>query len=1174
MKMVRVEAKRTKLWVYSPYHPGFIARVRDELPEGAARWDKRARCWQVDAELEPRLRQILRDVYGEDDTRELRRVTVLVDVLALGDEAWDESGSRIWICGRELLSARSSGEARMGDEVRRHVGGAVRLTAPRQLTTLPAGCVLAVDHVPLALAAAERERFGVAVSLAVMEDEHAERERELTAERLLEVAREARALGVDAATALAVLGGAPAQPTPAPPSVEEAPVSVLAPAPSPQTEQPELDPLAELLAELDPTALAAEVVRDLVGVMGLSARQFGELLGLSRQAVYRAQEHGVGAGPQAALLRMMAEAAGVPVSAELPPACWQERAELARALGLTPRRVARLAEPGAQRADHEPPVHARQHPRAAHRRQFRADLNAFHDIEALPPEETPALVEAVDEVVSAPDTPAPSAQVAPPAPVVAARWQGGVWTWGRARDTRALERGWPGVVHEEEGRVGVVLSAQATYYGVNAMSLGGGPDDNILIRLELRDATYEERRELYARRWAELRVREIKAQLQALHAQLFEGGTPLDDGVRLAASCEVVVRSTPGRLDDVLLIVEEGDRRGVWARRSTYVGTETRGVASSEQLLALIRSLEIAHGAHHIAPWHELEWGGEVELCEGAWTPGAQLPELTAWRYEPRIWPELGLIWIEWRKRKPTPAEFIGRHYTAGDRRGVIIDAQIRSYGLDAPSFGGRQDTPWAAEVTVRDLTDDEAAAQRAKVAAAAAASTLAERQAAAKARLHEIYEAIERQGERLYDGQDMRRAPRALEVETTYTVARVVVVSEGRWRGVWAVNEQGGVYVPARATDELVSEVSALAAIVTGEAREARVEDITPAEVQTWWPLADGAAWEERAETLAWWWAYHTQDLAVARAEALLGVVERGEAVAPWEELPAGELLRLTVRWRRQALALVDGLDVWRLTPDSSVLAGWEIEGRRYRATRVRVTPELADELRALAEIDAWAAPERWAAPEHTVAAWSPWLMASVEAPRAVGTSEEMEQAAADVTAATGLSVRVQRVYGARRWTILLQRWPGVSPDRDQLIEVGGELIIESIGISDETLRLSLAAHLGLALRDREGVTIVPIAAPEPPAEPAEEEPREWGEDQLAERVAELLAESDSKLRASVTTFRGEVAVSLWRNARGRSGGSQGHVICRDGEVEVRTTSARTAIIRLLRDAGLPVLG
>jgi len=110
--MLKISIDEGKANVYAPYHPAFVTRIKKL---GGAKWDGTEKCWTVNVEMIPHVREIMAAVYGEtDEEAPAERVTIK---LTAGSECYSWH-SPVTAFGKILSSAsgRDSG-ARIGDDV-------------------------------------------------------------------------------------------------------------------------------------------------------------------------------------------------------------------------------------------------------------------------------------------------------------------------------------------------------------------------------------------------------------------------------------------------------------------------------------------------------------------------------------------------------------------------------------------------------------------------------------------------------------------------------------------------------------------------------------------------------------------------------------------------------------------------------------------------------------------------------------------------------------------------------------------------------------------------------------------------------------------------------------------------------------------------------------------------
>jgi len=126
----------------TPYNKEFIARIKGV----GAKWNPTRRVWEADARTIETVRDIMRDVYGQDDMPQ-----ELVDVkVKVGDQDIYEDKGAVVIFGRTIATAwgRDTG-ARVGDGVVLESG---KVTSGGSMknwrTIIKAGSVLTVYDVP------------------------------------------------------------------------------------------------------------------------------------------------------------------------------------------------------------------------------------------------------------------------------------------------------------------------------------------------------------------------------------------------------------------------------------------------------------------------------------------------------------------------------------------------------------------------------------------------------------------------------------------------------------------------------------------------------------------------------------------------------------------------------------------------------------------------------------------------------------------------------------------------------------------------------------------------------------------------------------------------------------------------------------------------------------------
>lgn len=144
MKNMKIEIKNGKAYVFTPYSPEFVKRIKSI---GGARWDRDARAWEIPAASTDSARQIMFDVYGETDQAFANeKVDVRIDVT----EDITEYGDGITILGRGVCKAwgRDSGASILEGvdfiKGRPDSGGSAKYWC----TEIPKGCSFIIHGVP------------------------------------------------------------------------------------------------------------------------------------------------------------------------------------------------------------------------------------------------------------------------------------------------------------------------------------------------------------------------------------------------------------------------------------------------------------------------------------------------------------------------------------------------------------------------------------------------------------------------------------------------------------------------------------------------------------------------------------------------------------------------------------------------------------------------------------------------------------------------------------------------------------------------------------------------------------------------------------------------------------------------------------------------------------------
>lgn len=132
-----------KLQIFTPYNAEFVKQIKTI---GGARWDSKNRCWTVDPDLANSIKEICRNIYGDDGSTPVEkvkiRVTFLINVYGHCSAVtrFGKTISRAW--------GRDSG-AVSGDDVafvtgKPSSGGSVK----NWKSVIDAGSVVVITNVP------------------------------------------------------------------------------------------------------------------------------------------------------------------------------------------------------------------------------------------------------------------------------------------------------------------------------------------------------------------------------------------------------------------------------------------------------------------------------------------------------------------------------------------------------------------------------------------------------------------------------------------------------------------------------------------------------------------------------------------------------------------------------------------------------------------------------------------------------------------------------------------------------------------------------------------------------------------------------------------------------------------------------------------------------------------
>ena len=100
-----------RIAIDSPYNPDFVRRIK----KAGGKWDPANKVWETDERSIETVREIMREVYGQDDLPQQELVTVKVTI---GDSDVSRLRAPVVIFGRNIASARGRDSgARVGEGV-------------------------------------------------------------------------------------------------------------------------------------------------------------------------------------------------------------------------------------------------------------------------------------------------------------------------------------------------------------------------------------------------------------------------------------------------------------------------------------------------------------------------------------------------------------------------------------------------------------------------------------------------------------------------------------------------------------------------------------------------------------------------------------------------------------------------------------------------------------------------------------------------------------------------------------------------------------------------------------------------------------------------------------------------------------------------------------------------
>lgn len=142
---MKIEVKEDKAYVFTPYNPDFVKKVKGI---GGARWMSMDKCWRVPADTVDAVRDMMMDVYGESDiTDDSEKVTVEIEL----EEGASEYRGPIVIFGKVIASAygRDSG-AKVGEDAVFVKGTPLSGGSMKNWTTIiPGGSIVRIRNVPV-----------------------------------------------------------------------------------------------------------------------------------------------------------------------------------------------------------------------------------------------------------------------------------------------------------------------------------------------------------------------------------------------------------------------------------------------------------------------------------------------------------------------------------------------------------------------------------------------------------------------------------------------------------------------------------------------------------------------------------------------------------------------------------------------------------------------------------------------------------------------------------------------------------------------------------------------------------------------------------------------------------------------------------------------------------------
>lgn len=147
MSTYKIEIKDDKADVYTPFNRVFIAKLKQKI--GGAKWSSNKKCWTVPQSAVSLVRQLMLDVYGENDLQKDNKITVQVETL---EDIVEEQGPII-LFGKCLCRAIGRDYVdRLSDDIS-YIKGKPLSGGSRQYwkSIIEKGCIINVGNVSVTL---------------------------------------------------------------------------------------------------------------------------------------------------------------------------------------------------------------------------------------------------------------------------------------------------------------------------------------------------------------------------------------------------------------------------------------------------------------------------------------------------------------------------------------------------------------------------------------------------------------------------------------------------------------------------------------------------------------------------------------------------------------------------------------------------------------------------------------------------------------------------------------------------------------------------------------------------------------------------------------------------------------------------------------------------------------